>query len=80
MDTNSLEWMELEHLTRDLSDLHVRLKAVRAMKHLGAMRAIEREIAVTASQRQRLVRLLSGRLADQVIAPLAPAQGDASHR
>jgi hypothetical protein len=73
MDTNSLEWVELEHLARHLSDLHIRLNALRAMKHFGAMKAVEREIAVTASQRHRLVRLLSSRLADQVMASLAPA-------
>jgi hypothetical protein len=73
MDTNSLEWAELEHLRMHLSDLHIRLKAVRAVKHLGALKAVEREIAETVFQRDRLVRLLSSRLVDQVIASLAPS-------
>jgi hypothetical protein len=73
MEANSLEWTELEHLKRHLSDLHTRLKAVRAVKHFGALKAVEREIAETLLQRDRLVRLLSSRLANQVIASLAPS-------
>jgi hypothetical protein len=76
METNSLEWVELEHLTSHLKDLHMRLQAVRAMKHLGAIKAVEREIAVTAPQRDRLLRALRSRLADQVTASLASQHDD----
>jgi hypothetical protein len=71
MEANSLEWVELEQLQRHMRDLHIRFKAVRAMKHFDALKPIEREIAATTSQRNRLVKLLSDRVANQVAAPLA---------
>jgi hypothetical protein len=75
MDANSQDWAQLEYLSGHISKLQSHCEAARGMKHFGAVKAIEREIAETAAQRERLVILLRNRLANQVSAPLAtPAE------
>jgi hypothetical protein len=75
LDRNSLDWAELEHLSAHIRDLESRFRTERAMKRLSTTKAIEREIAETMAQRQRLVSRLSDRLANQVAAPSAtPAE------
>jgi len=75
MDTDSQDWVQLAYLSAQISQLHGRCEAARAMKQFGSIKAIEREIAETTAQRKRLVSNLTIRLADQVTAPLAePAE------
>jgi hypothetical protein len=73
--TSSLDWVELEHLSAHLGELHSRYRAARAMKRVSDTNAIEREIAKTVALRQRLVSRLSSRLVDQITAPWATPAG-----
>lgn len=75
MDSNSLDWAELEQLSAHISDLHRRYRVERAMKRVNATKAIEREIVETTAQRQQLLSRLSDRLANQIAAASAtPAE------